>query len=472
VQVEKFLNTIKENNVQFVSFRFSDIQGKFHQITWSADQITCEIIDSGVSFDGSSIEGWKEIHNSDTIIRPDLKTVFIDPFTALPTMNVICDVIDPETGEEYSRDPRSIAKKAEKYLGRSGLGDIAYFGPEMEFFVFDNVIFENSPNRVFYEFDSEEGPYNNGRLYEIGNLSHRPDYKAGYFPVQPVDSLFDIRSEMCRILNSIGLNVTLHHHEVAASQSEIGFSYGTLADSADNIQKFKYVVRNVAASYAKTVTFMPKPVLGDNGSGMHTHQSIWKGNKNLFFNSGQYADMSEVCLYYIGGIIKHAKALNAFTNPSTNSYKRLIPGYEAPVNLAYSKNNRSAAIRIPYSSSTNSNAKRIEARFPDPLANPYLSFAALLMAGLDGIKNKIHPGEPVDKNLFSSDNREEISKIGRVSRSLREALDSLNEDRNFLLEGGVFTDDFIDNFINIKLNEVIAYEIAPHPVEYKMYYSG
>jgi glutamine synthetase len=380
---------------------------------------------------------------------------------------LFCDVIEPSSGQPYGRDPRSLAKRAEAYLKYTGIGDTVYFGPELEFFIFDDVRFDNGMFGAFYELDSEENPNNFGRKYEGGNLGHRPNVKGGYFPVPPVDSTQDIRSEMLSTLKDVGISPVLHHHEVAPSQCELGFDFSLLTNTADNVQKYKYVIHNVAHTYGKTATFMPKPVAGDNGSGMHVHQSIWKDGKPLFAGNG-YADLSEMCLYYIGGIIKHAKALNAITNPSTNSYKRLVPGYEAPVLLAYSSRNRSASIRIPYVASPK--GKRIETRFPDATSNPYLCFAALLMAGLDGIENKIHPGEAMDKNLYDLP-PEELKDVPTVAGSLREALSALDADRAFLKKGDVFNDDIIDSLIALKMEEVEKWEMAPHPVEFKMYYS-
>ena len=380
---------------------------------------------------------------------------------------IICDIIEPSSGQPYGRDPRSTARRAEAYLGYTGIGDTAFFGPELEFFIFDDVRYDAGMMSAFYQLDSLESPHNTGTVFETGNMGHRPPVKGGYFPVQPVDSANDIRAEMIQMLKSVGLIPQLHHHEVAPSQHEMGFEFSTLTQTADNVQKYKYVVHNVAHNYGKTATFMPKPVSGDNGSGMHVHQSIWKDKKPLFAGNG-YADLSDMCLYYIGGIIKHAKVLNAFTNPSTNSYKRLIPGFEAPVLLAYSSRNRSASIRIPYVSSPK--AKRIETRFPDPSANPYYAFAALLMAGLDGIENKIHPGDAMDKNLYDLP-PEELKDVPTVNRSLRDSLESLDAGRAFLKKGDVFTDDQIDAYIELKMEEVHKFEHMPHPVEFKMYYS-
>lgn len=464
----KVLDLIKEHGAEFVDFRFTDPKGKWQHTAYASAQVTEDVFVDGVMFDGSSISGWKAINESDMILMPDTSTAFLDPFTAVPTVVVTCDVIEPSTREGYNRDPRSTAKRAEAYLAYTGIGNKAFFGPELEFFVFDDVRFGVNMNGSFYKLDSEEGPYNSERQYEMGNLGHRPRVKGGYFPVPPVDSLNDLRAEMVMTMNSIGLEATLHHHEVAPSQCELGFMFSTLTQTADNTQKYKYVVQNVAHAYGKSATFMPKPISGDNGSGMHVHQSIWKDGKNLFFGN-QYADLSETALHYIGGIIKHARAINALSNPTTNSYKRLIPGYEAPVLLAYSARNRSASIRIPYVASPK--GKRIETRFPDPASNPYFTFSALLMAGLDGIENKIHPGDAMDKNLYDLP-PEELKDVPTVARSLREALEVLSADRAFLKKGDVFTDDQIDAYIALKLEEVEEFEHTPHPVEFLMYYSG
>ena len=461
------LEMIKKHDVQFVDFRFTDPRGKWQHTTYIADKVDAGSFEDGIMFDGSSISGWKAINESDMILMPDTATAFLDPFTAQPTLVVFCDIIEPSSGQSYGRDPRSTAKKAEAYLKYTGIGDTAYFGPELEFFMFDSIRFDQGMFDSYVHIESEENPSNSGKDYAHGNLGHRPGIKGGYFPVAPVDSGVDIRGEMLTTLKDVGITPVLHHHEVAPSQHELGFDFSTLTYTADNVQKYKYVIHNVAHSYGKTVTFMPKPVPGDNGSGMHVHQSIWKGGKPLFAGNG-YADLSETCLYYIGGIIKHAKALNAITNASTNSYKRLVPGYEAPVLLAYSSRNRSASIRIPYVASPK--AKRIETRFPDSTANPYLCFAALLMAGLDGIENKIHPGDAMDKNLYDLP-PEELKDIPTVARSLREACESLDADRAFLKKGDVFSDDQIDALIALKMEEIEKWEMAPHPVEFKLYYS-
>jgi len=461
------LEMIKKNDVQFVDFRFTDPRGKWQHTTYIANKVDAATFEDGVMFDGSSIAGWKSINESDMILMPDTSTAFMDPFTSQPTLVIFCDIIEPSSGQNYGRDPRSTAKRAEAYLKYTGIGDAAYFGPELEFFMFDSVRFDQQMFSSFLHIDSEENPNNSGREYPHGNLGHRPGIKGGYFPVAPVDSAQDIRGEMLTTLAEVGLTPVLHHHEVAPSQHELGFDFSTLTYTADNVQKYKYVIHNVAHMYGKTATFMPKPVPGDNGSGMHVHQSIWKDGKPLFAGNG-YADLSETCLYYIGGIIKHAKALNAITNASTNSYKRLVPGYEAPVLLAYSSRNRSASIRIPYVASPK--AKRIETRFPDSSANPYLCFAALLMAGLDGIENKIHPGDAMDKNLYDLP-PEELKDIPTVARSLREACEALDASRAFLKKGDVFSDDQIDALIALKMEEIEKWEMAPHPVEFKMYYS-
>ncbi len=465
--ISKVFDLIKENDVKYVDLRFTDPRGKLQHTAQHVDTINEEVFTDGIMFDGSSIAGWKAINESDMILMPDAATAVMDPFAAQPTLNLFCDIVEPSTGQPYRRDPRSIAKAAEKYMASAGIGDTAYFGPEAEFFVFDDVRFEVSMNRVFYEVDSEEGPYVTGKKFDDGNLGHRPGVKGGYFPVPPVDSASDLRAEMVSVMAEMGVEVEKHHHEVAPSQHELGIKFSTLVKSADNIQIYKYVVHNVAHAYGKSATFMPKPVFGDNGSGMHTHQSIWKDGKPLFAGSG-YADLSDTALYYIGGIIKHAKALNAFTNPLTNSYKRLVPGYEAPVLLAYSARNRSASCRIPYSASPK--GKRVEVRFPDPGANPYLAFAAMLMAGLDGIRNKIHPGDAMDKNLYDLP-PDELAQVPTVCGSLREALGALRADRAFLEQGDVFCSDFIDSYIDLKMEELLAFETSPHPIEYKMYYS-
>jgi glutamine synthetase len=418
-------------------------------------------------FDGSSIAGWKAINESDMTLMPDPATARMDPFYSAATMSIVCDILEPATGEPYNRDPRGIAKKAEAFLKSTGVGDTVYVGPEAEFFVFDDVKFMAEPYNTGFKLDSSELPINGDTDYEGGNLGHRIATKAGYFPVPPLDSAQDMRGEMLAAMASMGVSVEKHHHEVASAQHELGMKFDTLVHMADQMQIYKYCIHNVAQSYGKTATFMPKPVYGDNGSGMHVHQSIWKGGKPLFAGN-KYADLSQECLYYIGGIIKHAKSLNAFTNPSTNSYKRLVPGYEAPVLLAYSARNRSASCRIPWT--TSPKAKRVEVRFPDPAANPYLAFAAMLMAGLDGIQNKIDPGQAMDKDLYDLPPRE-LKKIPTVCGSLREALGSLDKDRAFLKAGGVFNDDFIDSYIELKMTEVARFEMTPHPVEFQMYYS-
>jgi glutamine synthetase len=427
-----------------------------------------EVFTEGVMFDGSSIAGWKAINESDMTLMPDPVTAVMDPFYSAPTLSIVCDILEPATGEPYGRDPRGMAKKAQAYLQSTGIGDTAYFGPEAEFFIFDDVRFAADPYNTSFRLDSIELPTNGDTPYEGGNLGHRVQTKGGYFPVPPQDSAQDMRGEMLAAMQSMGVKVEKHHHEVASAQHELGMKFDTLVLMADQMQVYKYCIHNVAQSYGKTATFMPKPVYGDNGSGMHVHQSIWTGGKPLFAGN-KYADLSQECLWYIGGIIKHAKSLNAFTNPSTNSYKRLVPGYEAPVLLAYSARNRSASCRIPWT--TNPKAKRVEVRFPDPTANPYLAFAAMLMAGLDGIQNKIDPGQAMDKDLYDLPPRE-LKKIPTVCGSLREALASLDRDRNFLKAGGVFNDDFIDSYIALKMTEVERFEMTPHPIEYVMYYSA
>jgi glutamine synthetase len=425
-------------------------------------------LEDGLMFDGSSIEGWKAINESDMILKPDLDAVYVDPFSATPMMIIFCDIVEPSTGELYARDPRSTAKRAESYLKTTGIGDTVYVGPEAEFFMFDDVKFENGYNTSSYKLDDIELPTNTGTHYETGNLGHRPRAKGGYFPVAPVDSAQDIRGEMVSTMLEMGLPCDKHHHEVAAAQHELGLTFGTLTQTADRMQIYKYVVHMVAQSYGKSATFMPKPIKEDNGSGMHTHLSIWEKGNPLFAGNG-YAGLSDTCLYFIGGIIKHAKAVNAFTNPTTNSYKRLVPGYEAPVLLAYSARNRSASCRIPYG--TGAKARRVEVRFPDAMANPYLAYAALLMAGLDGIQNKIHPGDAMDKNLYDLP-PEELAQVPTVCGSLREALESLEADHAFLLKGDVFTKDQIDAYIDIKMADVARWEMTPSPVEFDMYYSS
>ncbi len=463
----KFFDMIKENDVKYVDLRFTDLRGKLQHTTQHVSTIDEEVFADGIMFDGSSIAGWKVINESDMILMMDASTAIMDPFAAQPTLAVFCDIYEPSTGQPYNRDPRSAAKAALAYAASLGIADEAFFGPEAEFFVFDDVRFENSMNHSFFRLDSEEGPYNSGREYEDGNLGHRPGIKGGYFPVGPVDSGFDLRSEMVSVMAEMGVEVEKHHHEVAPSQHELGIKFAPLVKAADNLMIYKYVVANVAHSYGKTATFLPKPVYGDNGSGMHTHQSLWKDGKPLFAGS-LYADLSETALFYIGGIIKHARAINAFTNPTTNSYKRLVPGYEAPVLLAYSSRNRSASCRIPYVSSPK--GKRVEVRFPDPSANPYLAFTAMMMAGLDGIQNRIHPGEAMDKNLYDLP-PEELEGVPTVCHSLRDAIDALKEDHEFLTKGDVITKELIDGFVELKMEEVAAFETAPHPIEFEMYYS-
>ena len=463
---DELYKMMKDQDVQYVDLRFTDPRGKMQHVTFHKNMVGEDFFSEGQMFDGSSIAGWKAINESDMLLMPDQATAIIDPFFQQSTLAVMCDVLDPITGQPYNRDPRTTAKKAEAYVKASGIGDTVYFGPEAEFFIFDDVRWSVEPHKTGYSYDSSELPINTGKEYPMGNLGHRPGPKGGYFPVPPIDSEQDMRGEMLTIMGEIGLDPEKHHHEVAPAQHELGLKFSTLTVMADRMQLYKYVIHNVAASYGKTATFMPKPMYKDNGSGMHVHQSIWQGGKPLFAGN-KYADLSDMCLYYIGGIIKHAKALNAITNPSTNSYKRLVPGYEAPVMLAYSSRNRSASIRIPFGS--NPKAKRIEARFPDPMANPYLAFAALLMAGLDGIENKIHPGDAMDKDLYDLPPLE-AAKIPQVCGSLREALGALDADRAFLKKGGVFDDDQIDSYIELKMEENMRYELHPHPVEFDMYY--
>jgi glutamine synthetase len=461
------LKEIKDKDVKYVDLRFTDPRGKMHHVTQDVTTIDEEAFADGIMFDGSSIAGWKDISSSDMTLVLDPASTHMDPFFAQSTMAIFCDVVEPTTGELYDRDPRAIAKKAEAYLQHTGIGDRVFFGPEAEFFIFDDVRFTSDPYHTSFKLDSSELPTNTGTEYEMGNLGHRPRMKGGYFPVPPVDSCQDIRSEMLSVMGEMGVVVEKHHHEVASAQHELGVKYGPMTRMADHMQIYKYVCHNVAQAYGKSVTFMPKPVFGDNGSGMHVHQSIWKGSDNKFAGT-KYADLSDIALYYIGGILKHARAINAFSNPTTNSYKRLVPGYEAPVLLAYSARNRSASCRIPHTA--NPKGKRIEIRFPDPAANPYLAFSAMLMAGLDGIEKKIHPGEAMDKNLYDLPPAE-LRQIPHVCRSLREAMEHVDKDRDFLKKGGVFTDDFIDSYIELKMGEVERFEMTPHPVEFDMYYS-
>ncbi|MGR5068727.1 MULTISPECIES: glutamate--ammonia ligase [Vibrio] len=468
MSVENVLSLIQENEVKFVDLRFTDTKGKEQHISIPAHQIDADFFEEGKMFDGSSVAGWKGINESDMVMMPDASSAVLDPFTEDATLNVRCDILEPATMQGYDRDPRSIAKRAEDYMRSTGIADTVLVGPEPEFFLFDDVKFSNDMSGSFFKIDDVEAAWNTGTEIEGGNKGHRPGVKGGYFPVAPVDSSQDIRSAMCLVMEEMGLVVEAHHHEVAtAGQNEIATRFNTLTAKADEIQIYKYVVHNVAHAFGKTATFMPKPLVGDNGSGMHVHQSLAKDGVNLFAGD-KYGGLSETALYYIGGIIKHARAINAFANPSTNSYKRLVPGFEAPVMLAYSARNRSASIRIPVVPSPK--ARRIEARFPDPAANPYLAFACLLMAGLDGIKNKIHPGEAMDKDLYDLP-AEEAAEIPKVAESLEVALKALDEDREFLTTGGVFSDDFIDSYIALKSQDVERINMATHPLEFELYYS-
>ena len=464
----KTLGLIKESEARWVDLRFTDSKGKEQHVSIPVSEIDGEFFEEGKMFDGSSIAGWKGINESDMILMPDDETSFLDPFTDEATVIIRCNIVEPSTGQGYERDPRSIALRAEEYLKSTGLGDTALFGPEPEFFVFDDITWGAEMGGAFYKINSEEAAWSSGAAFTEGNMGHRPGVKGGYFPVPPVDSLHDVRAAMCSAMEQMGLRVEVHHHEVGtAGQCEIGVGANTLTKKADEVQILKYAVHNVAHAYGKTATFMPKPLVGDNGSGMHIHMSFSKDGVNQFAGDA-YAGLSETALYYVGGIIKHARALNAFANASTNSYKRLVPGFEAPVILAYSARNRSASIRIPYVPSPK--GKRIEARFPDPTANPYLVFAAMLMAGLDGIKNKIHPGDPADKDLYDLP-AEELAEYPTVASSLEMALDALDADRAFLTEGGVFSDDAIDAYIELKREEVERLQMTTHPVEFDMYYS-
>jgi glutamine synthetase len=465
----KLLDLIKSSNAKWVDFRFTDTRGKEQHISFPAHSVDEEVMEDGKMFDGSSIAGWKGIEASDMILRPDPETAFVDPFFDAVTVVVTCDIIEPSTLQGYDRDPRSIARRAEEYLKSTGIGDTAYFGPEPEFFVFDDVKWSVDMSGVSHKITAEEAAWSTNETYEWGNMAHRPRVKGGYFPVPPIDSSHDMRSVMCeRVEEIVGEGrVEVHHHEVASCQSEIGVAFNTMVRKADEVQQLKYVVHNVAHQFGKTATFMPKPIVGDNGSGMHVHMSISKDGVNTF-SGDEYAGLSETALYFVGGIIKHARALNAITNPSTNSYKRLVPHYEAPIKLAYSASNRSASIRIPHVSSPK--AVRVEARFPDPTANPYLAFAALLMAGLDGIQNKMHPGEAADKNLYDLPPEEE-AQIPTVAESLDVALQALKDDHEFLLKGDVFTKDMLEAFIALKEEEVQRLNVTVHPVEFDMYYS-
>ena len=462
------LKMIKENEVRYVDLRFVDTKGKEQHVTIPASTVDEDMFEDGKMFDGSSIAGWKHINESDMILMPDASTAVLDPFFDDVTLIIRCDIIEPADMKGYERDPRSIAKRAEAYMKSTGIADTALFGPENEFFVFDDVRWHADMSGCSVKIDSEEAGWNSSKSYEAGNTGHRPGTKGGYFPVPPVDSLQDLRSAMCNMLEDFGMVVEVHHHEVAtAGQCEIGVKFGTLVKKADEVLDLKYVIQNVAHAYGKTATFMPKPIVGDNGSGMHVHQSLAKDGKNLF-TGDLYGGLSETALFYIGGIIKHAKALNAFCNASTNSYKRLVPGFEAPVMLAYSARNRSASIRVPYVQ--NPKARRIEVRFPDSTANPYLAFSAMLMAGLDGIQNKIHPGDAMDKDLYDLPPEEEKA-IPQVAHAFDQALEALDADREFLTRGGVFTNDTIDAYIGLKMEEVTRLRMTTHPVEFDMYYS-
>lgn len=462
------LKMIKDNEVKFVDLRFTDTRGKEQHVTMPVTMVDDELFTDGKMFDGSSIAGWKGINESDMVLMPDAASAVLDPFSEEAQINIRCDILEPNTMQGYERDPRSVAKRAEAYLQSTGIADVAYFGPEPEFFILDDIRWGTDMSGCFVKIDSDEADWNSERVYEGGNIGHRPSVKGGYFPVPPVDSLHDIRHAMCLTMEEMGVPVEVHHHEVAtAGQCEIGTKFGPLTQRADWVMIQKYVTLNVAHAYGKTATFMPKPLVGDNGSGMHVHQSLFKDGKNLF-SGDLYGGLSETALYYIGGIFKHARALNAITNPATNSYKRLVPGFEAPVLLAYSARNRSASVRIPWVSSPK--GRRVEVRFPDPMANPYLAFAAMMMAGLDGIQNKMHPGDAMDKDLYDLP-AEELREIPTVCHSLDQALDYLDKDREFLTQGGVFTNDMIDGYIALKMDEVTRLRMTTHPIEFDMYYS-
>ncbi len=467
MSAQDLLKTIADDQIEYFDVRFTDPRGKLQHVTLAADQVDEDFLEEGFMFDGSSISGWKSIEASDMKLMIDMDSAYVDPFYAEKTLCVHCTVVEPDTGEAYDRDPRGTALKSEAYLKASGIGDVAYMGPEAEFFLFDDVRFSNTINKVSYEVDAQDASWNTDTEYEMGNMGHRPGLKGGYFPVNPIDDAQDIRSEMLSTMKRLGMKVDKHHHEVGSCQHELGLIFGSLTKQADELQKFKYIIHNVAHAYGKSATFMPKPIYGDNGNGMHVNMSIWKDGKPLFAGD-KYADLSQEALYFIGGILKHAKSLNAFTNPTTNSYKRLIPGFEAPVLRAYSARNRSGCMRIPWTESPK--AKRVEARFPDPAANPYLCFAALLMAGLDGIKSKIDPGEAMDKNLYDLP-AEELEGIPTVCGSLHEAMEELKADHDYLLAGDVFTKNQIDGYIALKMEEIQTYEQTPHPVEFMMYYS-
>ncbi|QYR53018.1 type I glutamate--ammonia ligase [Lysobacter soyae] len=468
MSIENVLKLVKDHAIEFVDLRFADMRGVQHHVTFPAHIVDESLFEDGRMFDGSSITGWRGIQNSDMVLLPDASTAFVDPFTMHPTLVLTCDILDPTTMQAYSRDPRGVARRAEAYLKASGIAEQAFFGPEPEFFIFDSVRFANEMGHTFFQVDSEEAHWNSGRDYDGRNHGYRPMVKGGYFPVAPLDSLHDIRADMCKVLTETGIEVEVHHHEVAnAGQCEIGTRFDTLVKKADDLLTMKYIIKQVAHREGKTATFMPKPIVGDNGSGMHVHMSLAKGGQNLFSGDG-YGGLSQMALWYIGGIFKHARAINAFANSTTNSYKRLVPGYEAPVMLAYSASNRSASCRIPHVS--NPKARRIEIRFPDPMNTGYLTFAALMMAGLDGIKNQIDPGSPSDKDLYDLPPEEE-KNIPTVCHSLDQALEALDKDREFLKAGGVFTDDFIDGYIAMKSKEVTAFRAATHPLEYQMYYT-
>jgi glutamine synthetase len=468
---DEVLSYIRDEDVEFVDVRFCDLPGVMQHFTVPVESFAAEVFSEGLMFDGSSIRGFQAIHESDMLLLPDPTTALIDPFRTHKTLNITFFVHDPLTGEAYSRDPRNIARKAEEYLRGSGIGDAAYFGPEAEFYIFDDVRFETKQNSGYYFVDSVEAAWNTGREEEGGNKGYKPRYKGGYFPVSPTDHLTDLRSEIVKKLIAAGIKVEMQHHEVGtAGQAEIDFRFDTLLKTADNLMTFKYIVKNTARAAGRTVTFMPKPIFGDNGSGMHCHQSLWKDGSPIFYDEIGYAGLSDIARYYIGGLLKHAPSLLAFTNPTVNSYHRLVPGFEAPVNLVYSQRNRSACVRIPITG-TNPKAKRLEFRVPDPSCNPYLAFAAMLMAGLDGIKNKIEPPEPVDKDLYELP-PEEHAAVAQVPGSLEKVLDSLEADHEYLLDGGVFTPDLIETWVTWKReNEVDPIRLRPHPHEFELYYA-
>eukprot|EP01100_Stratorugosa_tubuloviscum_P008207 TRINITY_DN3415_c1_g1_i1.p1 TRINITY_DN3415_c1_g1~~TRINITY_DN3415_c1_g1_i1.p1 ORF type:complete len:485 (-),score=245.25 TRINITY_DN3415_c1_g1_i1:39-1493(-) len=466
---QEIVNFVKENKIEIIDACFTDPLGMWQHCSYASNQLDLSAFEQGLAFDGSSITLFRGIQNSDLIMKPDATTAWIDPFSRFKTLHINCDIYDPLTNQSYERDPRAIARKAQEYLKQTGIADQSFFGPEPEFFLFDDARFEVANNRAMFSLDAEEANWNSGKVYKTGNLAHRVEPKRAYFPLLPIDRNMDIRSEMLLTLEKIGIPADKHHHEVAVAQNELGFTALPLIQSADALMAYKYIVKNVARKHGKTVTFMPKPIFGDNGTGMHCHQSLWKEGKPLFYDATGYSGLSQLALHYIGGLLKHAPALLAFTNPTTNSYKRLVPGFEAPVTLVYSRGNRSAAIRIPLHNPTCAKAKRIEFRCPDALANPYIAFSAMLLAGLDGIQNRIDPGKPVDIDIYEMDEHERFA-LPQAPKSLSEALDNLERDHEFLIRGGVFTQEYIRAYIDHKRKEIQRVSLTPHPLEYVMYY--